>query len=286
MLKNETDKVTTPDYKKLAKEYYLALNPATVNTNVEVVPQKKVEGQYTSGSSDMETETVTKIETATKIEAGKNYTEASITMSAGADQRKMNLVEAKVDRQAKMDELKALKAKFTNTDNQAVIETLIQDLSTTNIESKIVDKKTGSMTNTEQHGNRYLIAARLAEGFVNVLSKLTMTPEPKLTKLAVDWTSCEIGAVNADVPTDRDITISIDVKMETTTTQQILNVPVAASNASTSGTSSTTTTTTTGTGSTGTASTGTTSTSTTTSTGTGSISTTPANTGVNITLNT
>jgi hypothetical protein len=117
-----------------------------------------------------------------------------------------------------MEELKIMKTKFLITENQNTIEKLINELSAANIESQIIDQVTGNKTNTEQHGNRYLIAARIAEGFINILNKLVTTPEPKLTTLSIDRANCNIGSVNADVPTDRDITISLDVKMETNTT--------------------------------------------------------------------
>jgi len=220
MLKDETDKTPTPDYKALAKAYYLTINPAKAENKETWVPN--IEGTYNSASSDMKTETVTKIENATTIEAGKKITEATVTVSAGASLAWMPLETAKTDRTAKIADLTALKAKFTNTDNQTTIQTMIDELSlTTNIESKITDNLKQDKTNKEQHGNRYLITARIAEGFINALNKLTLTPEPTL-KLTIDRDKCTIGesTTDADIEADRFIRMNLSVTVETSTTEQ------------------------------------------------------------------
>jgi C4-type Zn-finger protein len=75
----------------------------------------------------------------------------------------MNITKAQEENTKKIDELKTIKAKFTDTNNQAQIQAIIDELSKSNIESKITDKSSKKKDNTEQHGNRYLIAARMAE---------------------------------------------------------------------------------------------------------------------------
>ncbi|MEI6118540.1 MAG: hypothetical protein WCP92_04895 [bacterium] len=73
MLKNETDKTTTPDYKALAKAYYLTINPVKVENKVEVKNTPNYTGTFVSSKSDIETKdiidaTKTTIETKTAIE--------------------------------------------------------------------------------------------------------------------------------------------------------------------------------------------------------------------------
>lgn len=131
----------------------------------------------------------------------------------------MNLVKAQEEHRKKIDELTAIKAKFTDTDNQAKIQAIVDELSKDNIESKITDKSSKKTDNEKQHGNRYLIAARMAEGFVEALNKLTLTPEPKLT-LKIDRENCSIGEVNADVETDRFVNMNLSITVETSTEQQ------------------------------------------------------------------
>ena len=145
-----------------------------------------------------------------------------MTVSAGADLRTMNLAKAKTDRKDKIDQLTTIKSKFTATENQTAIQTVIDDLSATNIESKITDKSNSKKDNSEQHGNRYLIGARIAEGFIKVLNNLTLNPEPTLT-LKIDRTNCVIGksGKNADVDADRDITMNLSLTVEASTTAQV-----------------------------------------------------------------
>jgi len=75
----------------------------------------------------------------------------------------MNLANAKAQWTAKKEELAEIKRSFTDIDNQKEIQKVIDDLSPANIEDKIVDNTNGKFDNAEQNGNRYLIAARIAE---------------------------------------------------------------------------------------------------------------------------
>lgn len=239
MVKNEIDKIPTPDFKKLAKTYYETIYPKALNeiekTNEEILidewyiteggnetqetqeklKKENIEGTYTTASSNMKEETITTIENKTTIEKGNTITEASINVSAGADLRKMNEETAKADRTAKIAKLETYKSKYTNPENKTTIDTLIQELSTSNIESKITDLWTDKKDNKEQNGNRYLIGARIAEGFIQALDKLVENPEPKLiTK--IDRDNCVIGRSqnNNDVEADRNISINLSLKTQ------------------------------------------------------------------------
>jgi hypothetical protein len=75
----------------------------------------------------------------------------------------MPLETAKQDWESKMAALKEFKNKFTTTTNKTEIQKIIDEISKTNIESNITDAGSDKKNNNEQHGNRYLIAARIAE---------------------------------------------------------------------------------------------------------------------------
>lgn len=80
------------EYKSLAQKYYESVAKVEAGTETK---KNDVNGTYTSGAAEIQDKTKTDIETKTKIEAGKNITEASITVSAGADLRKMDETKAK-----------------------------------------------------------------------------------------------------------------------------------------------------------------------------------------------
>ena len=61
-------KVATADYQILAKEYYENVKATKVESNVEAT-KPNIEGTYNTTSSEMKTETVTKIENKTTIES-------------------------------------------------------------------------------------------------------------------------------------------------------------------------------------------------------------------------
>lgn len=216
MLKNEKDKVATPDYKVLAKAYYESINPVIVEKKIEVKSTPNYTGNFTSWSSDIATTeikdaTKTTIETKTAIEEGKTITAVTATVSAGADLEIMPVEKAKADRTAKLATLKGLENNF-NAANKQAIEKVITDLSEANIKAKIKDESKNSTTNTEQLGNRYLIGARIAQGFIDTLSTVKLDPEPALT-LTIDWDKCIIGKSkkNQSVQEDRFIGIYLTV---------------------------------------------------------------------------
>lgn len=208
------------DYQKLAKEYYLTINPTKVEKN-ETKPN--IIGNYESAKADMKNETKTTIETTTKIEAGKKTTEASINISAGADMRSMKIENAKNIYNEKINGLKETQKKFTDP-NKTTIENIINELAGNNIEKNIAEK-----SGKEQIGNRYLIGARIAEGFVKVLEDIALIdPKPTL-KLSIDWKNCIIGDKNQDIEKDRFINISLQVTKVANTPgekQQIKNQAV------------------------------------------------------------
>ncbi|MEI6672378.1 MAG: hypothetical protein WCL02_03285 [bacterium] len=171
----------------------------------------------------MKNETKTTIETTTKIEAGKKTTEASINISAGADMRSMKIENAKNIYNEKINGLKETQKKFTDP-NKTTIENIINELAGNNIEKNISEK-----SGKEQIGNRYLIGARIAEGFIKVLEDIALIdPKPTL-KLSIDWKNCIIGDKNQDIEKDRFINISLQVTKVANTPgekQQIKNQAV------------------------------------------------------------
>lgn len=238
MLKNEKDKVATPDYKVLAKAYYETINPVKVETKVEVQNTPNHTGNFNSWSSDIATTeikdaTKTTIETKTAIEKGKTITAVTATVSAGADLEIMPVEKAKADRTAKLATLKGLESNFNDT-NKKAIEKVITDLSEANIKAKIKDESKNSTTNGEQLGNRYLIGARIAQGFIDTLSTVKLDPEPTLT-LTIDWDKCIIGKSkkNQSVQEDRFIGIYLTVtktenaKDQKEQTKQTIQKPLA-----------------------------------------------------------
>jgi hypothetical protein len=76
----------------------------------------------------------------------------------------MTLEKAKIDREKKKAFLaNDVKNFFNDPITKNKIDVLIGELSDENIENKITDFSKDITTNAEQHGNRYLIAARIAE---------------------------------------------------------------------------------------------------------------------------
>ncbi|MFA7298871.1 MAG: hypothetical protein WC010_04475 [Candidatus Absconditabacterales bacterium] len=194
-------KVDKANYKSLAKEYYLSLNPVA---KVEVKENKpNIIGEYATASSEINNVTKTTIETKTKLEAGKKITKASVSISAGADMRQMNEIIAKEGYDNKIKELENLGKNFKDKTNIDQITNIIAELKSSKIDNI-------SKTQAEQKGNHYLIGARVTEGFVEVLNKLAKDPEPKLT-LSIDWANCVIGNVNSDKPEDKKLNINLQV---------------------------------------------------------------------------
>ena len=214
-------KVEKANYQTLAKEYYNSISTKKVETKETSKPN--IEGTYLTASSDMKTETITKIENTTKIEAGKNITEASISVSAGADLRKMDETKAKDMYDEKIKTLESEAEKFTNTTNKKQVTDMVAELKKSeNIDNISKDK-------TDQKGNRYLVGARIAEGFIKALDKLTLTPEPTL-KLKIDWENCVIGksTSNGDIETDRFINMNLNLTVVTSTKEQTPNAIISS----------------------------------------------------------
>ncbi len=201
-------KVVTPDYQALAKEYYLSIKTSKIESK-ETTNENIINGKFNSGFADIDTKTQTTIETKTELTKEKNITTASVTISAGADIDKMNNVKAIEMRDAKIKELSDLAAKFDEI-NKTEINKIVEELKSDKVKEISKDKA------TNQDGNRYLIATRIAEGFVEVLSKLVLTPPVKLT-LTIDWKSCVIGNTSA-AENERFVNINLEVKAETNTT--------------------------------------------------------------------
>gem|GEM_PF-2130840 len=203
---NATVEYISTETEKLKKEVI------NVNENKEI--EKDIKSTFKTAEADIDNNTQTQIDTDIKMVNGETITETSINISAGADQRIMNLERAKTIFNKKKDILKQTKNKFAKSTNKTAIETIINELSSENIKKNIIDKNTDSKTNTEQHGNRYLIAARIAEGFIQVLNKLSKEDkEPNLT-LTIDWDKCLIGIENKDIEGDRFINIALTMKVE------------------------------------------------------------------------
>ena len=183
-------------------------------------PEAKVEGTYLSAKSDISDPS--NITSELSVEDNQKITETSITVSAGADLRKMDIAKAKAQWENKKDTLANLKEQFTDQKNKDAIDSLIGELSAENIESKITDNSKQSTTNAEQHGNRYLIAARVAEGFIQTLTDITTKdPQPLLT-LKIDRDKCIIGTSNevADKEDDRFFKIDLALTVTTNATNQ------------------------------------------------------------------
>jgi len=102
-------KVTGVDYKVLAKEYYESINPKKIETTVET-PKTTITEECITAKADIDQTTQTEIETTITKEAinNKNITEASITISAGADIRKMDVTKAKEVHNEKKELMKTL----------------------------------------------------------------------------------------------------------------------------------------------------------------------------------
>ncbi|MEI8009142.1 MAG: hypothetical protein WCI00_07395 [bacterium] len=212
-------KVEKANYQTLAKEYYESIS--TKKVEAKEIGKPNIEGTYLTASSDMKTETITKIENTTKIEAGKNITEASVSVSAGADLRKMDETKAKDMYDEKIKTLESEAERFTNTSNKKQVTDIVAELKKSeNIDNISKDK-------TEQKGNRYLVGARIAEGFIKALDKLTLTPEPTL-KLKIDWENCIIGksTSNGDIETDRFVNMNLSMTVVTSATEQKPNIIV------------------------------------------------------------
>jgi len=208
---DQTGKVDKPDYKALAKAYYSKINTSVIVVeSKEKIPKASIEWTYESAKADMKNETITTIENITKIEQWKNITEAAVNVSAGADARIMEETKANTLYDEKTKALEERAKKFTNTDNKKQITDIITELKNPENINKISKEK------NNQNGNRYLIAARIAEGFVEALDKLTLQPEPKLT-LKIDWEKCIIGksGKNGDIEWDRNISMNLSLKVET-----------------------------------------------------------------------
>lgn len=243
-------KVVGADYKALAKEYYESINPVKVETKVEA-PKTTITEECTTAKADIDQTTKTEIETTITKEAidNKNITEASITVSAGADIRKMDITKAKEIHNEKKELMKTLAKKFTG-DNKIQFNNIFQELYGEDADGKVIGGKSQLQQKIDkdptQEGNYYLISARVAEGFIETLRQLTLkNPEPKLT-LDIDRDKCLIGTGttnNGDISVDRKITIDVSVTVaETGTTQTVNNAPVTTvNNQSTSGTAVTTT---------------------------------------------
>jgi hypothetical protein len=170
---------------------------------------------YEPAKADMKDDTITTIKNITTIEKWKNITEATVNVSAGADARIMEETKAKTLYNEKINALEERAQKFTNPDNKKQITDIIAELK----KSENIDKISKEKNN--QVGNRYLIAARIAEGFVEALDKLTLHPEPKLT-LKIDWEKCIIGKSGKieDIEWDRNISMNLSLKVETSSVIQ------------------------------------------------------------------
>ena len=210
-------KVEKANYQTLGKEYYDSISTKKIEAKETNKPN--IEGTYLTASSDMKTETITKIENTTKIEEGKNITEASVSVSAGADLRKMDETKAKKIYDNKMNTLAGEADKFTNTENKKQVTDIVAELKKSDKIENI------SKDQTDQKGNQYLIGARIAEGFIQALEKLTLTPEPTL-KLTIDRENCVIGksTTNTDIETDRFINMNLNLTVVASTTEQKHNV--------------------------------------------------------------
>lgn len=122
--------------------------------------------------------------------------------------RLMKIENAKNIYNGKINTLKNTTKKFTNEKNKEEINKIIAELE----DPKKIN--TISETNKDnQEGNRYLIGARIAEGFINALDNLVLDPEPIIT-LKVDWKNCVIGDTNSDIKNDRFVKININVTKE------------------------------------------------------------------------
>ena len=209
---NKGDKIIDiTNYQKIAKDYYESINPPTEgeeNKEKEVTPEIKEEekpnitGTYETAEAKMGEQTIVEVNNITK-EEWKIITEASITISAGADQRKMNETKAKAEYDTKITALEDLGKTFTNNKNKEQINTIITELrDPKKIQEISKDKK------ENQEGNRYLIGARIAEWFLKSLENLKTTPEPALT-LKINRDKCLIGNEDKDLADDRFIKISL-----------------------------------------------------------------------------
>jgi len=206
-LLEQTKKIDKPDYKTLAKTYYENVFKPAKPEKPEVIKPNVIKGTYATASSEMGNDTKTEIETITKLEGWKRITEASVTISAGADMRvRRDNQEAKKIYDEKLIELENVWKAFTDDTNKTQINEIIKQLKSSDKINEISKEKTDN-----QDGNRYVVGARIAEGFIQTLSKLAKNPEPKLT-LVIDWKSCTIGNTNADKPDDRFININLQVK--------------------------------------------------------------------------
>lgn len=224
-------KVENANYQTLAKEYYESVQE---KTEKKETVEKKTEagGIFETGSAEIVysdesgSDAREEIKEATKIENGKEITEVSIEVTAGADSRIEPLEKGKEVYKTKMEELKKLKELFTDEENKKAIQATIDDLSEKNIKEKIRDNSTGKRVwnNSEQDGNRYLIGARIAEGFIETLNKLTLKPEPKLT-LQIDRENSMITRTGrvGDVAENRVLVVNIKTEIADNTGEAQVN---------------------------------------------------------------
>jgi len=144
------------DTQAAAKDYF-------TENHKEVAPESPdmIKGTYDTAKAELKPETTATIKST--IEANKNMTNASITVSAGADLRLMTLATAQTLQQEKIATLIALEDDFTDAKNKAEIDSIVAEIEDTTSVESILDNGTGATDNSEQNGNRYLIAARIAE---------------------------------------------------------------------------------------------------------------------------
>jgi len=168
-----------------------------------------VENTYDTAKSDIV------ITENMSVEKDKKITSACIEISAGADERIMRKEIAKEQLKDKKKTLENIKNKFKDIKNQNEIQKIIDNLSDQNIKDKIIDKST---TNKDQEGNRYLIAARIAEWFIQSLNKLVQEKpedEPVLL-LYINWDNCNIckSGNTGDIESDRFFTMNVSLTVE------------------------------------------------------------------------
>ena len=214
ILQNETDKVASPDYKFLAKQYYERLWWATSTPEVQEAQQEKIiNGKYkTAEATISDDKIITKINETTTIEAGQTITGADITISAGADRISWkNNEKAKTIYTDKIAKLKEIREKFTDK-NKVEVDKIIAELQDT---KKINEISTNKIDN--QEGNRYIIGARVAEGFIKALENITENDKLKLT-LGIDRANCTIGERKESTEDDRFVKIDIKVTKENSVT--------------------------------------------------------------------
>ena len=191
---------------------------------VETLSEDNFGTRYETGDANTTAELIlnsntVSVKETTTLDDNKKITGATVTIAAGADTRTEDIAKGKEVYNTKKEDLKNLANSFT-WNNKKQINEIFFELYGENIQGEQATSKFEIKNkidaDTPQEGNYYLIGARVAEWFIDVLNTLTLKdPEPTLT-LDIDWSNCVIGksTKKGDIVDDRFLSVYLEIKKE------------------------------------------------------------------------